>query len=130
VIPSDSTLSYAPAVHVAGDLLPAAPSKRELKTWDELSLRRREARLKLGVDHLRAALETLREVVGMCDEDLQPSSLDDVLAAVLEKGVEHSVQPLSLSYKSVPGVFAETCQGDEKSGARAPCGDARPPGDC
>ena len=42
-IPSHSTLSYAPAVHVAGDLLPAAPSKRELKTWDELSLRRREA---------------------------------------------------------------------------------------
>jgi len=96
-----------PDLHVAGDHVPAVQSKRELKTWDELTLRSREARLKLGVDHLRAALETLREIVGMCDEDLQPSSLDELLAAVLEKGVEHSVQPLSLSHKSVPGVWAE-----------------------
>ena len=120
MIPSDSTLSYAPAVHVAGDLLPAAPSKRELKTLDELSLRRREARLKLGVDHLRAALETLREVVGMCDDDLQPSSLDDVLAAVLEKGVALAVVQVG------PGgrCREDHCQGDEKSGARAPCGNA------
>ena len=43
MIPSDSTLPYAPAVHVAGDHVPAAPSKRELKTWDELTLRSREA---------------------------------------------------------------------------------------
>ena len=105
-IPLGSTLGISVEVHVASTE-GVAPLKRELKTWDELSLRRREARLKLGVDHLRAALETLREVVGMCDEDLQPSSLDELLAAVLEKGVEHSVQPLSLSHKSVPGVWAE-----------------------
>ncbi len=43
----------------------------------------------------------------MYNEDLQPSSLDDVLAAVLEKGREHSVPPLLLSNKSVPGIFAE-----------------------
>ena len=43
-----------------------------------------EARLKLGVDHLRA-MESLREIVGMCDDELQPASLDDLLAAVLEK---------------------------------------------
>ena len=99
--PLDQSVSISSvlAAHVAGDHVPAVPSKRELKTWDELTLRSREARLKLGVDHLRAALETLREIVGMCDEDLQPSSLDELLAAVLEKGVEHSVQPLSLSYK-------------------------------
>jgi hypothetical protein len=36
------------------------------------------------VDHLCATLESLREIVGMCDEDLQPTSLDDLLAAVLE----------------------------------------------
>jgi hypothetical protein len=42
--------------------------------------------LKLGVDHLRAALESLREIVGISDEDLQPASIDDLLAAVLDKG--------------------------------------------
>ena len=59
------------------------------------------------LNHLHPALKTLCKIVRTCDKDLQPSILDDVLAAVLEKGVEHSVEPLLLSYKSVPGVFAE-----------------------
>ena len=92
-----------PDLQLADNLVPAAPSKREMKTWDELSLRSREARLKLGVDNLRAALESRRKIVGMCDEDLQPSSLDDLLAAVLEKRADHSVQPLSLLNKFAAG---------------------------
>ena len=100
VIPSDSTLSYAPAVHVTGDHVPAVPSKRELKTWDELTLRSREARLKLGVDHLRAALETLREVVGMCDEDLQPSSLEGVSLSIAHSVSEPEHCSLSLTSTS------------------------------
>jgi len=31
-----------------------------------------EARLKLSVDHLRAAPESLRAIVGMCNEELHP----------------------------------------------------------
>ena len=50
--PLDQSVSISSvlAAHVAGDHVPAVPSKRELKTWDELTLRSREARLKLGVD--------------------------------------------------------------------------------
>jgi hypothetical protein len=49
-----ASLDAEQAIRLANNLVPAAPSKRVLKTWDELSLRSREARLKLGVDQLCA----------------------------------------------------------------------------
>ena len=84
--------THNPDLQLADNLVPAAPSKREMKTWDELSLRSREVRLKLGVDNPRAALESRRKIAGKGGEDLPPSSIDDLLAAVREKRADHLVQ--------------------------------------
>jgi len=55
--------------------------------FEELAPREQRRSLLKGVDCLRAAFAELKEVVGMRDEDGEPSALDDLLRRVLQHGI-------------------------------------------
>ena len=94
--------------------------------FEDLSRRAQTRSLLDGVDCLRAGLEKLQEVVGMRDEDGEPSALDEVLRRVLQHGTadargSNASNRLGLTSTMIPELMVEEIRSEALEDAAYEC---------
>jgi hypothetical protein len=94
--------------------------------FEDLSRRAQTRSLLDGVRFLRAGLEELQEVVGMRDEDGEPSALDEVLRRVLQHGAAdarggNASNRLGLTSAMIPEHMVEEIRSEALEDAAYEC---------